>query len=507
MGGGVRIVPSRGLEHDSSGEPGRVYGTFRRWFRLSLRVFFRQVQVEGVHHVPARGGGIIIAWHPNAVIDGMLLAAECPRPITFGARHGLLDLPLLGWVLRSTGTVPIYRACDMAEHESQARRAANRRSLGRMAEAVADGRLTALFPEGLSHDAPYPVALKTGAARLYDMARQLAGDVEPVVLPVGLHYGAKDRGRSTVLVRFFPPLDLPDELVKAPAGEDDEARQARLRNLTGLFERTIQETALATENWRSHQLMHRTRKLMRAELAHRRESDPGPATPSERRAGFARVWTAYRALAGRNPATAEALTRQLVAYDHGLREVRLEDHHLDRVGSSSGVAFWFAIVRAVVLLVLLAPLALVGYVTNGPTAVLLFSLAHGLGRAAKDRATIKVLAGMLLLPITWGAWGAIAAYAATLFDPSGSSFRIVLGIGAAAALVSVLSVPAVFLFVRILNETTRLVRVRTTRLRHRESIDRLRRQRAELFDSLVKEAENLELPGTVLFDGRVEPDT
>ena len=483
-----------------------MYGTFRRWFRLSLRVFFRHVQVEGLHNVPARGGGIIIAWHPNAVVDGMLLTAECPRPITFGARHGLLELPLLGWVLRSTGTVPIYRACDTGEYELEARRTANTRSLGKLAEAVADGRLTALFPEGLSHDAPHPVALKTGAARLYDMARQLGGDVEPFVLPVGLHYGAKDHGRSTVLVRFFPPLNLPDELVSSPAGEDDDARYARLRTLTELFERTIHETALATEDWRSHQLMHRTRKLMRAELAHRRERDPGPATPSERRAGFARVWTAYRAVAERNPVTAEALSRQLAAYDRGLREIRLEDHHLDRVGSSSGLAFWVAIGRAVVLLVLLAPLALVGYLTNGPTALLLFSLAHALGRAAKDRATIKVLGGMLLLPITWGAWGAITAYGATLLAPSGPNFRVALGIGAAAALVSVLSVPAVFLFVRIQNETIRLVRVRTTRLRHRETIDRLRRQRAVLFDSLIKEAEDLELPGTVLFDGRVEPD-
>jgi hypothetical protein len=81
-----------------------------------------------------------------------------------------------------------------------------------------------------------------------------------------------------------------------------------------------------------------------------------------------------------------------------------------------------------------------------------------------------------------------------------------LGIGVAAALISVLSVPAVFLFAQILNETTRLVRVRTTRLRHRELVDRLRGARAALFDSLVKVAEDLELPGRVLFDGRVEPD-
>ena len=499
-------MPSRGLEHDSSGEPGRWYSTFRRWFALSLRVFFRHIQVEGIENIPPRGGGIIIAWHPNAVIDGMLLAAECPRPITFGARHGLLDVPLLGWVMRRTGTVPVYRACDTADQELEVRRAANQRSLGKLAEAVANGRLTALFPEGLSHDAPHPVALKTGAARLFDMARELAGGVEPFVLPVALHYGAKDRGRSTVLVRFDPPLNLPDELTTSPAHEDDDARYVRLRALTDLFERTIHETVLATEDWRSHRLMHRTRKLMRAELAHRRESDPGPATPSEKRAGFARVWTAYRAVAERNPAGAQSLSRRLVAYDRGLRELRLEDHQLDRVDASSGLAFWLAIVRAAVLLVLLAPIALVGHVANGPTALFLFSLAHTLGRAAKDRATIKVLVGMLVFPITWIGIGAITAYGANLGAPSKLSFGATLGIGIAATLLSLLGVPAVFLFSRVLNETIRRVRARATRLWNREAIDRLRRQRAALFDSLVEEVGDLQLPGSVLFDGRVEPD-
>ena len=127
--------------------------------------------------------------------------------------------------------------------------------------------------------------------------------------------------------------------------------------------------------------------------------------------------------------------------------------------------------------------------------------------SAKDRATIKVLVGMLVLPITWIGVGVIAAYGANLIAPSKLSFGITLGIGVAATLLSLLGVPAVFLFSQVLNETIRRVRTRATRLLNRKAIGRLRRQRAALFDSLVKEAEDLQLPGSVLFDGRVEPDT
>ena len=70
-----------------------------------------------------------------------------------------------------------------------------------------------------------------GAARLFDQARRLCKGAAPFVLPVGLHHGAEDRGRSTVLVRFSPPLSIPIELAGAPANEHDAARYARFRKL------------------------------------------------------------------------------------------------------------------------------------------------------------------------------------------------------------------------------------------------------------------------------------
>ena len=89
-------------DHDNPGTQGWVYGTFRRLFGRSLRVFFRRIEVEGAENLPPSGGGILIAWHPNAVIDGMLLAAECPRPLTIAGRHGVFRVPLFGWLMRKS---------------------------------------------------------------------------------------------------------------------------------------------------------------------------------------------------------------------------------------------------------------------------------------------------------------------------------------------------------------------------------------------------------------------
>ncbi|HEX2679240.1 MAG TPA: 1-acyl-sn-glycerol-3-phosphate acyltransferase, partial [Polyangiales bacterium] len=170
------------------------------FFRALSRAFFRRIEVSGLENVPARGGGLVVAWHPNGVVDPVLLATQSPRPIVFGARHGLFAIPVLGGMMRALGTVPIYRAADApsaggaSTRDSDAeRRARNRQSLDALASAMAQGQLCALFPEGKSHDAPHLAELKFGAAKVFQRALQLtaAGDPAPVILPVGLHYDDK----------------------------------------------------------------------------------------------------------------------------------------------------------------------------------------------------------------------------------------------------------------------------------------------------------------------------
>ncbi len=490
-----------------AGAPGWTYDLFRKLFGRSLRVFFRQIEVEGAEHVPESGGGILIAWHPNAVVDGMLLAAECPRPVTFGARHGLFAVPLLGWIFRQTGTVPIYRTVDMQGTDEEIRRAANLRSLDALARAVAEGRLVCLFPEGQSHDAPHPAPMKTGTARLLERARELGGDEEdPFVIPVALDYGAKDRGRSTVLLRFHAPLVLPGELSRRQPGESEQAFYARMRAITDVFERAIHDVVLATDDWDSHRLMHRTRKLIRAELARRRATDPGPATLGEKRAGFARVWTAYRATVARNPDGVEALLERLAEYDRALREIQLEDHDLDRDRAAAAEPFLPPVARAGLSLALLTPLALFGYATNGLTALFLAVLARVAGRQAKDRATIKVLGGMLLLPLTWIAVGILAGVAVSRWVTPPPGAAVTAGIGIAAALSSIAGMSAGFAFNRIVSETLRRVRVRARRLRHRGLIERLLGERSALFDDMLAASEGIRLPGRVTADGVVRPE-
>src|SRR5690606_9094147 len=105
--------------------PPLAYRVLVRAVRFVVRVFFGEVAVEGTANVPRERGGLLVAWHPNGLIDPALILAHFPGHIVFGARDGLLRWPILGRLFRALGTVPIYRPGDTEAMSEEARRAAN----------------------------------------------------------------------------------------------------------------------------------------------------------------------------------------------------------------------------------------------------------------------------------------------------------------------------------------------------------------------------------------------
>ena len=486
----------------------RIYRFVIGFCRTVLGVFFRDVEVAGLDNVPKEGGGIFVAWHPNGMVDPGLILTSYPRPIVFGARHSAFRWPVFGWLIRAIGTVPIYRAKDLRGMSEEARRAANLGSLDALAQAVADGSFSCLFPEGESHDASHPLELKTGAARLYYRARQMAqaGQPAPVIIPVGLHYDAKREFRSKALVRFHPPMPIPAELDVDP--DQDEPRDAwrtRCRTLTDHIEEALHDVVGATESWDLHFLLHRARKLIRAERARRACADLARPKMLERTLGFDRVRQAYYGLLKSQPVRAAALKQRVAEYDSYMELLRIEDHELDQ-GPDLGSPKQAALLLGQVILVylLLPPLLLVGYLVNAPVAIGLLLLSKLAARKRKDEASIKVLFGAVAFPVTWATAGTLAGMAHHQLHHvfpivpdvpiRAGLFVVALGIFGGALGVR---------YLRLVRETARAVRVRLTRRRRRRALRWLKHERAELCDALLGFSEGLDLPGQVMEDGRI----
>lgn len=115
---------------------------------------------RGLEHVPRTGAAVVVSNHLS-VSDPLVLACalrRAGRRATFLAMVEAFSWPVAGWVLRRTGQVPVDR-CGTAGAQAMAP----------ALEALRQGRLVALYPEGRVTTEPdyrpLPTA-RTGAVRL-----------------------------------------------------------------------------------------------------------------------------------------------------------------------------------------------------------------------------------------------------------------------------------------------------------------------------------------------------
>ena len=490
----------------------RRYQAVVRLARVLCRAFFREIEVVGVENVPCDRGGVLVSWHPNGIIDPAIILATFPRQITFGARDGLFRVPLFGALLRAVGAVPIHRPGDQGRAMSpEARRSANLQALDRLAEEVVAGKFSCLFPEGDSHDQPFLLELKSGAARFFYRAWQLSGssDPSPTIIPVGLHYDAKHAFRSHVLVEFHPPIELCDDLdFPPPPNAPEPEHRSRITRLTEELERVLQEVVHATESWEVHFLMHRVRKLVRAERARRAGARLRKPTIRERQLAFARVWDGFRRLEEQNEKALQDLRARVTAYDADLRALGLEDHELDRGPSVLRPSLaLIALARAVGVYFLIPPLLVLGVAAHLPALGVLWMVTRLAARRVKDVASIKLLLGALLLPLTWSVvgvvtfWGHAKAHDLVPWGPDTPYLVSVISV-----LFSIVGGAFSLRYLRLSRETIRGLQVRLTRARRRGAIRRLRSERAGILAFIDDLTRDLDLPGVVALDGRVVPD-
>lgn len=212
-----------------------LYRALRAAARIALEWYYADLVVEGRAHLPANGPMLLVANHPNALVDAMAVAVAVRRRVLLTAKATLFEQPALAALLRAVGVVPLRRAKDEqgASAGSALSAARNADAFAAVTTALARGGAVLVFPEGISHDAPTLAPLRTGAARMA-LRAHAAGVRALRVVSIGMTYEEKERPRSRLLVRIGEPLELDAWL--AAHGSDAAALTAeldtRLRRVT-----------------------------------------------------------------------------------------------------------------------------------------------------------------------------------------------------------------------------------------------------------------------------------
>ena len=225
----------------------------------------------------------------------------------------------------------------------------------------------------------------------------------------------------------------------------------------------------------------------------------------ERAIGFDRVRAGWLVRQQTHPEEARQLRLRVTEYDADLSALGLDDHELDR--SPRWGSAWLPallLLQGVSVFFLLPPFVLVGSAINGPAVVALELFSRYAAPKVKDKASIKLIGGVILFPLVWVGAGLLAvrtreALGATrlrLPEQPALVFALTVLLAIVGGLVALR-------YVRLWRETVRAVRVRLTRRLRQSAVSRLRAERSALCDELLALAEGLELPGTVQADGSI----
>lgn len=108
-------------------------------FTWTARNVSYRLQVVGQHHIPKKGGALLICNHVSFV-DWLLIAAGLDRPVRFVIDHSYFQGVFLRPLLAAAGVIPIAGGREDPSRLAQAYRG--------IAEALDSGELVCIFPEG-----------------------------------------------------------------------------------------------------------------------------------------------------------------------------------------------------------------------------------------------------------------------------------------------------------------------------------------------------------------------
>ena len=220
-----------------------------------IKFFYKEINVSNQKGLKTKGPKIIIANHPQTLMDGWIIAQISDERVYAVVKGTFFDNKLKNWFLRSLGLIPINRAT-----ESKTKGVDNLSSFEACYKVLEEGKTLVIFPEGNSYAERVLRELKSGTARIaLEVEKRNEAKLDLSIIPVGLIYLQAEKFRSSIQVNVGDNIETLPYLEEYESGEGNahkkltEDFKISLENLligshTAAYEETVDGIAKLLES-------------------------------------------------------------------------------------------------------------------------------------------------------------------------------------------------------------------------------------------------------------------
>lgn len=183
-----------------------LYQVFRFILRITNTFYFKTLQVRGLENIPKTGPVFIVANHPSAFMDPIVIATITNRPLSFLGKGILFQNKILRRLLPKFNVIPIYRS-----HETSDQASKNKDIFIQCYKHFANGGALLAFPEGISLTERKIKKIQTGTARICLGAEaEYNYGLDIKIVTIGLNFSNPHKFHSDLFVNIDKPINVSD---------------------------------------------------------------------------------------------------------------------------------------------------------------------------------------------------------------------------------------------------------------------------------------------------------
>lgn len=359
-----------------------LYRILKILIGMGMRLYYREIRVKHAFHLDHKGPMIIIANHPNTLMDAWLIALACKEPIHYLAKGTFFNTKFKRWILGSLGMIPINRQVD--GNTSGVNNADSFEACYKVLEA---GKILVIFPEGNSVMERQLRELKSGTARIaLEVLKRNEGKLDLQVVPVGLYYSQAHRFRSSVFVNFGEGMSVHDYL-------DGYVNNPSLaaKDLTAEFRKKLEGVLVLSASKEQETLVDELCGILQGDEEH-------PNVESKAKFMTA-LHTKLESIQLVEPAKMEEIQHLVNSFKWQTQQIEIRGEFIERGLRSK--RFMYELLLSLIIFLIGLPMFIFGFLHSIIPFKLTDLLMPKLVKNVEYYAPIAILLGLILYPINY----------------------------------------------------------------------------------------------------------